>query len=60
MNDAVRAAAIKELLRLGATDLPYIPVWYDEIGMALNSKYAYANFGPWYLYTPWAENITSA
>ncbi len=60
VSDAVRAAAIKEILRLGAADLPYIPVWYDEIGMALNSKYAYANFGPWYLYTPWAENITSA
>ena len=60
VSDAVRATAIKGILSLGANDLPYIPVWYDEIGMALNSKYKYANFGPWYLYTPWAENITTA
>jgi peptide/nickel transport system substrate-binding protein len=59
ISNAVRANAIKGILRLGATDLPYIPVWYDEIGMALNSKYKISNFGPWYLYSPWAANITT-
>jgi len=59
VSDAVRAKAVKGILRLGATDLPYIPVWYDEIGMALNSKYKISNFGPWYLYSPWAANITT-
>jgi peptide/nickel transport system substrate-binding protein len=58
VNPAVRANAIKALLRLGATDLPYIPVWYSEIGMALSSKYKYSNFGTWYLYSPWAQNVT--
>ena len=42
----------------GATDLPYIPVWYDEIDGA-QLEVPYAN-RPWYLHTPWAENITSA
>ena len=59
VSNAVRAKAIEGVLRLGAQDLPYIPVWYDEIGMALNSKYKISNFGPWYLYSPWASNITA-
>jgi peptide/nickel transport system substrate-binding protein len=59
VSNAVRAKAIEGVLRLGAQDLPYIPVWYDEIGMALNSKYKISNFGPWYLYSPWAANITT-
>ena len=59
ISNSVRANAIKGILRLGAKDLPYIPVWYDEIGMALNSKYKISNFGPWYLYRPWAANITT-
>ena len=42
VNNAVRATAIKGILSLGAADLPYIPVWYDDIGMALNSKYKYS------------------
>jgi peptide/nickel transport system substrate-binding protein len=57
VNPAVRANAIEGILRLGAADLPYIPVWYDEIGMALTSKYKYSNFGTWFLYSPWVENI---
>ena len=34
-----RAAAIRQALTLGATDVPYIPIWYQQIAMALNSKY---------------------
>jgi hypothetical protein len=60
VSNAVRARAIEGVLRLGATDLPYIPVWYDEIGMALSSKYRYSGFGTWFLYSPWAADITAA
>jgi peptide/nickel transport system substrate-binding protein len=59
VSDSVRAKAIEGILRLGATDLPHIPVWYDEIGMALSTKYSYAGFGTWFLYSPWAANITA-
>ena len=58
VNPSVRAAAIEKLLMLGAKDLPYVPIWYDEIGMALNAKYKYPSFGTWYLYSPWAADIT--
>ena len=60
VSNAVRANAIKGVLSLGAKDLPYIPVWYDEIGMSLSSKYKIAEFGPWYLYSPWAAKITTS
>jgi hypothetical protein len=38
--------------------VPYIPIWYQQVAMALKSKYAYA-FGTWYLYTPWVAGITA-
>jgi len=59
VNPRVRADAIGKALKLGATDVPYIPVWYQQIAMALNSKYQYKTFGTWYLYSPWARDITA-
>ena len=38
-------------------DVPYIPIWYQEVAMSLKSQYSY-RFGTWYLYTPWAAGIT--
>ena len=35
---AVRAAAIKAALRLAAADVPYIPIWYQDIAMALSTE----------------------
>ncbi len=58
-NETVRAQAIASALKLAATDVPYIPIWYQQIAMALNSKYQYSNFGTWYLYEPWARDITA-
>jgi peptide/nickel transport system substrate-binding protein len=60
VNPAVRAKAISSALKLAAADLPYIPLWYQQIAMALNSKYQFKNFGTWYLYSPWARDITPA
>jgi peptide/nickel transport system substrate-binding protein len=60
VSPAVRAKAISAALKLAATDVPYIPVWYQQIAMALNSKYKFKNFGTWYLYSPWARDITPA
>jgi peptide/nickel transport system substrate-binding protein len=58
VNPQVRAKAIAAALKLAAADVPYIPIWYQQIAMALNSKYQYKNFGTWYLYEPWARDIT--
>jgi peptide/nickel transport system substrate-binding protein len=55
----VRAAAIRRALRIGAVDVPYLPIWYQQIAMALNKKFTYNGFGTWYLFTPWAMNISA-
>jgi peptide/nickel transport system substrate-binding protein len=60
VSSTVRSAAISKALRLGATDLPYIPLWYQDFAMALNSKYTYTQLGPWYVYQAWAAEISAA
>jgi peptide/nickel transport system substrate-binding protein len=54
----VRADAIANALKYTARDVPYIPIWYQQVAMALKSKYSY-DFGTWYLYTPWLAGITA-
>lgn len=58
-NQKIRATAIKKALRLAAVDVPYLPIWYQDVAMAVNTKLAYKGFGTWYLYTPWALDISS-
>jgi peptide/nickel transport system substrate-binding protein len=59
VNRRVRADAIANALKLGARDVPYLPIWYQQIAMALKSKYTYDDFGTWYLYRPWALDISA-
>ncbi len=47
---SVRAAAIRKALRLAAVDVPYIPIWYQDVAMAVSNKLRYRDFGTWYLY----------
>ena len=58
-NKAVRVAAIKKALRLAAVDAPYLPMWYQDVAMAIDRKLKYKGFGTWYAYRPWALDITS-
>jgi peptide/nickel transport system substrate-binding protein len=58
VNAKVRADAIANALKLTARDVPYIPIWYQQVAMALKSKYSY-DFSTWYLYTPWVAGITA-
>jgi peptide/nickel transport system substrate-binding protein len=58
VNASVRAQAIARALKLAAVDVAYVPLWYQEFGMALNSNYRYGAFGPWYTYQAWALDIT--
>ena len=59
VNPKVRADAIANALKFSARDVPYIPIWYQQVAMALKSKYNY-DFGTWYLYTPWVAGITAS
>src|SRR5262249_9552836 len=52
------AAQMRGPLGRGATGGPSLPIWYQQIAMALNKKFKYAGFGTWYLFTPWAMNIS--
>ncbi len=56
---AARVAALKAALRLAAADVPYVPIWYQDIAMAISNKLRYQGFGTWYLYTPWALQISA-
>src|SRR5215470_7058186 len=58
VSSSGRAAIIAKALRLAATDVPYVPLWYQEFAVALNSKYRYSNVSTWYEYQPWAEDIS--
>jgi peptide/nickel transport system substrate-binding protein len=56
---AARTAALKQAFRLAANDVPYIPIWYQQIAMAVSNKLNYPGWGTWYLYTPWALQISA-
>jgi len=56
---AARAAALKQAFRLAAADVPYIPIWYQDIAMAVKNNLNYPGWGTWYLYTPWALQISA-
>ena len=57
---AVRASLIKQILRISAKDVPYLPVWWQDIGLALKSKYVYSGFSTWYYTQPWVTRIKAA
>ena len=58
-NQKVRATAIKKALQLASVDLPYVPIWYQDIAMAVDTKLNCRGFGTWYLYTPWALDVSA-
>jgi len=59
VSSSGRAAAIAKALRLAATDVPYVPLWYQDFAVALNSKYRYSHVSTWYEYQPWAADISA-
>jgi peptide/nickel transport system substrate-binding protein len=59
-SPSVRARALTQVQRIASADLPYLPLWYPSIAMAVRKKYAYRNFGPLYIYQPWARYISTA
>lgn len=55
---ATRRSLMVRIIRQAARDLPYLPIWYQQVGMAIDSRYTYNDFGIWYIYTPWALSIS--
>jgi peptide/nickel transport system substrate-binding protein len=56
-NPQVRTSIIKQIWTIVARDEPYLPIWYQDIAMAIKSKYTYTSFNPWYFYQTWAQGI---
>lgn len=55
---AERRSLMTKIVQKAARDLPYLPIWYQQVGMAIDSRYTYRDFGIWYIYTPWALSIS--
>jgi peptide/nickel transport system substrate-binding protein len=52
-----RAAVLKEVIKLAADDVVYLPVYFDEIAMAVKSKYSLNGFSTWSRWEDWPDNV---
>jgi peptide/nickel transport system substrate-binding protein len=57
---SVRAAALRQILAIAARDLPYVPVWWQDVGLAIKRAYTYRGFSTWYYFQPWLTRIKNA
>jgi peptide/nickel transport system substrate-binding protein len=57
---AERANLIKQILTIASKDVPYLPVWWQDIGLAIKRKYVYVGFSTWYYTQPWLTHIRAA
>jgi peptide/nickel transport system substrate-binding protein len=58
-NPGARAQALADILKVAATDLPYLPVWYQDIAMAVKSSYQFDTFSAWFKWQDWPDRIKS-
>jgi hypothetical protein len=61
-NEAERMQALKEILTRAHGDVPYVPVFFQDATMALNTKYVYdGKFSSWTNFNgQWAPYIKAA
>lgn len=59
-DPARRASYIADGLRQAATDLPYVPILWPQIGVAVNQQFGYPGFSSLYFNQPWATKIRRA
>ena len=55
----VRAQALANILRLAAEDVPYAPIWYQDIAMAVKSADTFDSFSAWFKWQDWPDRIKS-
>jgi len=53
----LRAQALANILRLTAEDVPYMPIWYQDIAMAVKSTYTFDSFSAWFKWQDWPDRI---
>ncbi len=59
-DTASRVTQIMQGLAIGARDLPFAALWWDNAVAAVSKKLVLTNYGIWTLLTPWMANIGAA
>ncbi len=59
-DNAERAEALSEVLRIIGDDLPYLPLWFPDIAAAVSNDFVYEGFNALYIYQPWTQNIAAS
>jgi peptide/nickel transport system substrate-binding protein len=59
-NPISRLAIYGQMLRIVATDVPYVPLFIADYNLALSSKFSYPGFNQNYLRTAWALGVHTA
>lgn len=53
----VRAQVLGDILKAAAADMPYLPVWYQDIAFAVRSAYRFAGPSAWFKWENWADRV---
>jgi peptide/nickel transport system substrate-binding protein len=57
LDPAKRLAIYGQMLRIIATDIPYIPLFVQYTGLALSSQYSWSGFTQWSSLGPWELDL---
>jgi peptide/nickel transport system substrate-binding protein len=60
LDENVRIDALAQVMKIVATDVPYIPIWTRNDSVALSDKFVYEGSTPWAQYQGWIHNIKRA
>jgi peptide/nickel transport system substrate-binding protein len=52
-----RASLIGEVLKISGEDLPYLPLWWQAVPLALHKKYVYEGFEQLFYLQDWLANV---
>jgi peptide/nickel transport system substrate-binding protein len=53
----VRAQVLGDILRAAAGDVPYLPVWYQDIAFAVRPAYRFVGPSAWFKWQDWADRV---
>jgi peptide/nickel transport system substrate-binding protein len=60
VDPARRADLLGQALRQAAEDVPYLPILWPQVGLALSDEFAYPGFSSLYFNQPWATKVRAA
>jgi peptide/nickel transport system substrate-binding protein len=60
LDENMRIGTLVQVMRIVATDLPYIPLWTRNDSVALSDKFVYEGYTPWAQYQGWIHHLKRA